>query len=206
LAVEKLRQLGVEIFLDLKYHDIPSTVAGAVSAAVKLPGVRLLDLHALGGLEMMRAAAKARNESVLPEGQRPKLLGVTILTSMDNASLLTVGISGPASSRAVKLARLAQRAGLHGVVASPKEVRAIRRACRKDFLIVVPGVRPQVAGGSGRKDKRKVDDQARVATPAEAIRAGADYLVIGRPITAAPDPEAAARAILEEIGSALPTN
>jgi orotidine-5'-phosphate decarboxylase len=206
MAVEKLRQLGVEIFLDLKYHDIPSTVAGAVSAAVKLPGVRLLDVHALGGLEMMRAAAKARNESVLPEGQRPKLLGVTILTSMDNASLLTVGISGPASSRAVKLARLAQRAGLHGVVASPKEVRAIRRACRKDFLIVVPGVRPQVAGGSGRKDKRKVDDQARVATPAEAIRAGADYLVIGRPITAAPDPEAAARAILEEIGSALPTN
>jgi orotidine-5'-phosphate decarboxylase len=206
LAVEKLRQLGVEIFLDLKYHDIPSTVAGAVSAAVKLAGVRLLDVHALGGLEMMRAAAKARNESALPEGQRPKLLGVTILTSMGNASLRTVGISGPASSRAVKLARLAQRAGLHGVVASPKEVRAVRRACGKDFLIVVPGVRPAVAGGSGREAKWKADDQARVATPAEAIRAGADYLVIGRPITASPDPEAAARAILEEIGSALPTN
>jgi orotidine-5'-phosphate decarboxylase len=206
LAVEKLRQLGVEIFLDLKYHDIPSTVAGAVSAAVKLPGVRLLDVHALGGLEMMRVAAKARNESALIKPERPKLLGVTILTSMDNGSLRTVGISGPASSRAVKLARLARQAGLDGVVASPKEVRAIRRACGKDFLIVVPGVRPQDAGGSGRKDKRKADDQARVATPAEAIRAGADYLVIGRPITAAPDPEAAARAILEEIGSALPTN
>jgi orotidine-5'-phosphate decarboxylase len=205
-AVEKLRQLGVEIFLDLKYHDIPSTVSGAVSAAVKLPGVRLLDVHALGGLEMMRAAAKARNESALPEGQRPKLLGVTILTSMDNGTLRTVGISGPASSRAVKLARLAQRAGLNGVVASPKEVRAIRRACGKDFLVVVPGVRPEAAGGSGRKTKRKADDQARVATPAEAIRSGADYLVIGRPITAAPDPEAAARAILDEIGSALPTN
>src|SRR3979490_2810867 len=107
LAVEKLRQLGVEIFLDLKYHDIPSTVAGAVSAAAKLPGVHLLDVHALGGLEMMQAAAKARNESALPEGQRPKLLGVTILTSMDNGSLRTVGISGPASSRAVKLAHLA---------------------------------------------------------------------------------------------------
>jgi orotidine-5'-phosphate decarboxylase len=205
-AVEKLRQLGVEIFLDLKYHDIPSTVSGAVSAAVKLPGVRLLDVHALGGLEMMRAAAKARNESALPEGQRPKLLGVTILTSMDHVTLRTVGISGPASSRAVKLARLAQRAGLDGVVASPKEVRAIRRACGKDFLVVVPGVRPEAAGGSGRKTKRKADDQARVATPAEAIRSGADYLVIGRPITAAPDPEAAARAILDEIGSALPTN
>jgi orotidine-5'-phosphate decarboxylase len=204
--VDKLRQLGVEIFLDLKYHDIPSTVSGAVSAAVKLPGVRLLDVHALGGLEMMRAAAKARNESALPEGQRPKLLGVTILTSMDNGTLRTVGISGPASSRAVKLARLAQRAGLDGVVASPKEVRAIRRACGKDFLVVVPGVRPEAAGGSGRKTKRKADDQARVATPAEAIRSGADYLVIGRPITAAPDPEAAARAILDEIGSALPTN
>jgi len=204
--VDKLRQLGVEIFLDLKYHDIPSTVSGAVSAAVKLPGVRLLDVHALGGLEMMRAAAKARNESALPEGQRPKLLGVTILTSMDYGTLRTVGISGPASSRAVKLARLAQRAGLDGVVASPKEVRAIRRACGKDFLVVVPGVRPEAAGGSGRKTKRKADDQARVATPAEAIRSGADYLVIGRPITAAPDPEAAARAILDEIGSALPTN
>jgi orotidine-5'-phosphate decarboxylase len=204
LAVEKLRQLGVEIFLDLKYHDIPSTVSGAVSAAGKLPGVRLLDVHALGGLEMMRAAAKARNESALPEGQRPKLLGVTILTSMDNGSLRTVGISGPASTRAVKLARLARQAGLDGVVASPKEVRAIRRACGKDFLIVVPGVRPEVAGGPGRKAKRKADDQARVATPAQAIRAGADYLVIGRPITAALDPEAAARSILEEIGSALP--
>jgi orotidine-5'-phosphate decarboxylase len=206
LAIEKLRKLGVEIFLDLKFHDIPSTVGGAITAAMNLPGVRLLDVHALGGLEMMRVAAEARNESVLPKPERPKLLGVTILTSMDNASLRTVGISGPASSRAVKLARLAERAGLDGVVASPKEVRAIRRACGKGFLIVVPGVRPDVAGSSGRKAKRKADDQARVATPAEAIRGGADYLVIGRPITAAPDPEAAARAILEEIGSALPTN
>ena len=155
---------------------------------------------------MMRAAVKARNESALPKAQRPNLLGVTILTSMDNGALRAVGISGPASSRAVKLAWLAQRAGLDGVVASPKEVRAIRRACGKGFLIVVPGVRPAVAGGSGRKVKRKADDQARVATPAEAIRAGADYLVIGRPITAAPDPQAAALAILDEIGSALPAN
>jgi len=195
--------LGPDIFLDLKFHDIPNSVAGAVSAAVGLPGVRLLDLHALGGLEMMRSAGRARDESALPKAQRPKLLGVTILTSMDNGSLRAVGISGPASSRAVKLARLARQAGLDGVVASPHEVRAIRRACGEDFLIVVPGVRPGVGGSSGRAKTRKIDDQARVATPSEAIRAGADYLVIGRPITAAPDPEAAARAILEEIASAL---
>jgi orotidine-5'-phosphate decarboxylase len=203
-AVGRLRQLGPEIFLDLKFHDIPNTVAGAVSAAVGLPGVRLLDIHALGGLEMMRAAVQARDESALPKAQRPKLLGITILTSMDNRSLRAVGVSGSASSRAVKLARLARQAGLDGVVASPHEVRAIRRACGKDFLIVVPGVRPQVGKISGDSGKRRKDDQARVATPAEAIRAGADYLVIGRPITAAADPEASARAILEEIASALP--
>ena len=150
---------------------------------------------------MMRAAAAARDSSKMPKAQRPKLLGVTILTSMDNAALRDVGISGPASRRVVKLARLAQRAGLDGVVASPQEIRAIRRACGKDFLIVVPGVRPGAT--SGRARKRKGDDQARVATPAEAIRAGADYLVIGRPITAAPDPESAARAILDEIRAAL---
>jgi orotidine-5'-phosphate decarboxylase len=205
-SVERLRQLGPEIFLDLKFHDIPNTVTGAVSAAIALPGVRLLNVHTLGGLAMMRAAAEARDKSKLPKPQRPKVLGVTILTSMDNGALRDVGISGPASRRAVKLARLARRAGLDGVVASPHEVRAIRRACGKDFLIVVPGVRPAVGGGSGRAASRNRDDQARVATPAEAIRAGADYLVIGRPITEAPDPEAAARAIVEEIGSALPRN
>jgi len=203
-AIEKLRQLGPEIFLDLKFHDIPNTVSGAVSSALALPGLRLLNVHALGGLEMMRAAAKARDESKLPKALRPKVLGVTILTSMDNSALKNVGISGPASKRVVSLARLTKKAGLDGVVASPQEVRAIRRACGKDFLIVVPGVRPIFAGGDGAKGKRKADDQARVATPAEAIRDGADYLVVGRPITAAPDPEAAARAILDEIASALP--
>ena len=203
-AVRRLAQLGPDIFLDLKFHDIPNTVTGAVSATAGLPGVRLLDVHALGGPAMMRAAAEARDRSKLPKPQRPKLLGVTILTSMDNSALRDVGILGPASTRAVKLARLARQAGLDGVVASPHEVRAIRRACGKDFLIVVPGVRPEVGGGTGRAKRRNTDDQARVATPAEAIRAGADYLVIGRPITAAPDPEAAARAILEEIASALP--
>jgi orotidine-5'-phosphate decarboxylase len=205
-AVRRLAQLGPDIFLDLKFHDIPNTVTGAVSAAASLPGVRLLDVHALGGLAMMRAAVAARDKSSLPKSLRPKLLGVTILTSLDDGGLRHVGISGPASTRAVKLARLARQAGLDGVVASPHEVRAIRRACGKNFLIVVPGVRPEAGVGSGRTKRRKTDDQARVATPAEAIRAGADYLVIGRPITVAPDPEAAARAILEEIASAVPRN
>jgi orotidine-5'-phosphate decarboxylase len=203
-AVAKLGQLGPEIFLDLKFHDIPNTVKGAVSSVAGLPKVRLLDVHALGGLDMMRAAVQARDHFNLPEAERPKLLGVTILTSMDDGALRKVGISGPASRRAVQLARLARQAGLDGVVASPHEVRAIRRACGKDFLIVVPGVRPEISGGFKRSGRRKPEDQARVATPGEAIRAGADYLVVGRPITASPDPESATRAILEEIRSALP--
>ena len=203
-AVQKLNQLGPGIFLDLKFHDIPNTVQGAVSSALSLPGVQLMDVHALGGLEMMRAAAKVRDEARASKSAVPKLLAITILTSMDNAALKSVGISSPASRRVVQLARLAKKAGMDGVVASPQEVRAIRKACGKDFLIVVPGVRPVVGGGPTGRGRHKTDDQARVATPAEAIRAGADYLVIGRPITGAPDPESAARAILEEIGSALP--
>ena len=203
-AVRKLSQLGPGIFLDLKFHDIPNTVTGAVHSALSLPGVQFLDVHALGGLEMMRAAARVRDESNGPKLGRPKLLAITILTSMDRSALRGVGIAGPASKRVVQLARLAQKAGMDGVVASPQEVRLIRRACGKDFLIVVPGIRPMVIDGPADKGKRKPDDQARVATPAEAIRAGADYLVIGRPITGAPDPEAAARAILQEIATALP--
>jgi orotidine-5'-phosphate decarboxylase len=203
-AVEKLNGLGPGIFLDLKFHDIPNTVQGAVSSAVALPGVQLLDVHALGGLEMMRAAVKARNDVIGSKAALPQLLAITILTSMDNAALRGVGIAGPASKRVVQLAKLAQKAGMDGVVASPQEVRAIRHACGKDFLIVVPGIRPVIGGGQAGGRKRKADDQARVATPAEAIHAGADYLVIGRPITGAPNSEAAARAILEEISSALP--
>jgi orotidine-5'-phosphate decarboxylase len=205
-AVQKLNQLGPGIFLDLKFHDIPNTVKGAVTSAIGLPGLELLDVHALGGLEMMRAAAKARDEAKGAKSPLPRLLAITILTSMDNAALRGVGIAGPASKRVVQLARLAQKAGMDGVVASPHEVRAIRRACGKRFLIVVPGIRPIDGSGSAGGRKRKADDQARIATPAEAIRAGADYLVIGRPITGAPDPEAAARAILDEISSALPRN
>jgi len=194
-AVRRIAALGPCIFLDLKFHDIPQTVGGAISAAARLPGVRLLNVHATGGLKMMRAAAKAL-VGAAPQARRPKLLAVTILTSLDQAALRQVGITGTPSARAVSLARLAKRAGLDGVVASPHEIRQIRRACGTEFLIVVPGVRP-LAGGRERRD-----DQARVATPGEAIRAGADYIVVGRPITAAPDPRAAARAILEEIAAA----
>jgi len=151
---------------------------------------------------MMRAAAEVVSNSGLPVRQRPAILGVTILTSMDSGALREAGISGPAAGRVLKLAKLAKASGLDGVVASPHEVPAIRRACGKDFLIVVPGIRPEFASGKN-KGTGKADDQTRVATPAAAIRAGADYLVVGRPITAAPDPEAAARAIVEEIASAL---
>jgi orotidine-5'-phosphate decarboxylase len=188
-AVEKVASLGFGVFLDLKFHDIPNTVAGSVAAAAELPGIRLLTLHTLGGVEMMRAAVQA----VDGKKSRPALLGVTILTSHSAPTLRSVGISGTPGSRALVLAKLAKRAGLDGVVASSHEAGAIRRACGPRFLIVVPGVRPANVAAN---------DQSRVATPAEAIRAGADYLVIGRPITGAANPRRAAVAIGEEIASA----
>ena len=194
-AVRKIGALGPEIFLDLKFHDIPNTVVGAVSAAAELPKVRLLDLHTTGSEAMMRAGADALAKLGT---DRPKLLGITILTSLKQSDLRRVGIGGTPGSRALSLARAAKKCGLDGVVASPQEVRQIRRACGRDFLIVVPGIRP-ISGESKHRD-----DQARVATPAEAIRAGADYLVVGRPITEAADPPRAARAIAEEIAGALP--
>ncbi len=189
-AVERLASLGTGIFLDLKFHDIPNTVAGAIRAAAALPGVRLLNIHALGGRKMMRAAALA----VAGKKRRPKVIGVTLLTSMDEEALSMVGILGPPLKRAVHLARMAKLAGLDGVVASPLEVAEIRRVCGGEFLTVVPGIRPAAS---------PTDDQARTATPGEAIRAGADYLVVGRPITAAKDPRAAAKQILEEMSAAL---
>ena len=188
-AVKTLAGLGFGIFLDLKFHDIPNTAAGAVAAAAELPKVRLLTLHTLGGTAMMRAA----REAVGDKKNRPKLLGVTVLTSMDEAALHGVGIWGSPAERAVALARLAQEAGLDGVVASGHEARAIREACGPKFLIVVPGVRPASAAAN---------DQSRVTTPAQAIAAGADYLVVGRPITEAPKPRDAALAIAQEIASA----
>jgi orotidine-5'-phosphate decarboxylase len=188
-AVEKLAGLGFGIFLDLKFHDIPNTVAHAVAAAAGLPKVRMLTLHTLGGAEMMRAA----REAVSGRKNRPALLGVTILTSHDTSTLREVGISGSPGIRALALARLAKKAGLDGIVASAHEAPAIRRACGPKFLIVVPGVRPA---------NTSANDQSRVATPAEAIRGGADYLVVGRPITGAANPRDAALAIADEIALA----
>ena len=188
-AVKQLAGLGAEIFLDLKFHDIPNTVSKGVAAAAELPNVRLVTMHAAGGFAMMKAAA----EAVAGLATRPALLGVTILTSLDNAAIRQVGLAGTVASRAVALARLAKKAGLDGVVSSAHEVRAIRRACGDDFLILVPSVRP--AGSAA-------NDQARVATPGEATSAGANFLVVGRPITAAANPSEAAKAILKEVAAA----
>jgi orotidine-5'-phosphate decarboxylase len=190
-AVERLAGLGPSIFLDLKFHDIPTTVGSAVAAAADLPKVRMLTLHTLGDLAMMRAA----RDAVAAKRRPPLLLGVTILTSMESASLRRVGISGSPASRALSLARLAKQAQLDGVVASSHEAQAIRRACGPNFLIVVPGVRPASAS---------LNDQARVAAPSEAIQAGANYLVVGRPITQAASPRDAALAVAKEIASARP--
>jgi orotidine-5'-phosphate decarboxylase len=189
-AIDKLAGLGVEIFLDLKFHDIPNTVAGAVASAADLCGVAMLTLHASGGAAMMRAARQA----LAGRKTRPALLGITILTSMDSRALRQIGMVGTPTSRAVALARLAKQAGLDGAVTSAHEAEAIRRACGPRFLIVVPGVRPANAAAG---------DQERVATPADAIRAGANYLVVGRPITDARDPRRAALAICKEIESEL---
>ncbi len=203
-AVAKIASFGAGVLLDLKFHDIPNTVAGAASAAASLPGVRLLTVHTLGGLEMMRAAAKSVERVDKQPGARTQLLGVTVLTSLDGPAMRQVGISGGPKVRAVKLARLAQQAGLDGVVASAQEAGLIRRECGKNFLIVVPGVRRTVDKNRSAQ-LGKTGDQTRVATPAEAIRAGADYLVVGRPITAAADPRAAAQTILDEISQAEPS-
>jgi orotidine-5'-phosphate decarboxylase len=188
-AVEALADLGFGIFLDLKFHDIPNTVAGAVKAARNLPEVRMMTLHASGGMAMMEAAKRA----LAGHKSSPALLGVTVLTSLDEAALHRMGMPGSASARAVALAELSKEAGLDGVVASAHEAQVIRKACGPDFLIVVPGVRPALAA---------VNDQSRVATPAEAIRAGADYLVVGRPITSAENAREAALAIAKEMGGA----
>jgi len=189
-AVKELAGLGAQIFLDLKFHDIPNTVAGAIASAAELPNVRLMTLHTSGGFAMMKAAS----EAVAAKKDRPLLFGVTILTSLDAPALKKVGLQGTPGSRAVALAKLAKSAGLDGVVSSAHEVRAIRRACGPDFLVLVPSVRPK---GSA------ANDQARVATPGDATKAGANYLVVGRPITAAANPREAAVAISDEIAAAV---
>jgi orotidine-5'-phosphate decarboxylase len=187
-VVRMVRERGGEVFLDLKYHDIPNTVAMASLEATRL-GVRLFNLHALGGYEMMAKTVESLNRAY-PDGKRAKVLAVTILTSSNEETLRGVGIDIPVSEMVVKLALLAKKAGIDGVVASPLEIPLIRAACGADFLIVTPGVRPSFAS---------TDDQKRVMTPAEAVKGGADYLVIGRPISAAQCPVRAVEMIIEEI-------
>jgi orotidine-5'-phosphate decarboxylase len=194
-AVRQVAKLGADVFLDLKFHDIPNTVAGAVLASAALPGVQLVNVHALGGSQMLHAAAQAVSAGVPMGADRPRLLAVTLLTSMDAKTIREVGLGGPPNSRVVKLAKLSQKAGVDGVVASVQEAKAIRKACGREFLIVTPGVRPKTA-------ESKKDDQARTATPREAIRAGADFIVVGRPILTATDPRAAAQEIVDEIAAA----
>jgi len=174
------------LFLDLKFHDIPNTVAGAVRAASAL-NPYLLNVHASGGAVMMRAAAEAAAEA----GEaRPLMLGVTVLTSLGDEDLNAMGVDGTAADQVVRLAKLAQASGMDGVVCSAREIEVLRDACGGDFKLVVPGIRPSWASA---------DDQKRVVTPRDAIERGADYLVIGRPITAAADPAEAARRIADEL-------
>jgi orotidine-5'-phosphate decarboxylase len=195
-AVKEVACTGCGIFLDLKFHDIPNTVAGAVLSAAAMPGVQLVNVHALGGRAMLEAAVQAVSAGVPMGEDRPRLLAVTILTSMDRKSMKSVGIEGAPKDRVVKLAKLAKSAGVDGVVASVQEARAIRKACGKEFLIVTPGVRP-----AEKSTKSAHDDQSRTATPSEAIRAGADFIVVGRPILTAANPREAAQSIVEELAS-----
>ena len=196
-AIKEIAALGPGVFLDLKFHDIPNTVAGAVLSAAAMNGVQLINVHALGGRAMLDAAVQAISAGVPMGADRPRLLAVTILTSMNQKAMREVGIGGPPKARVVKLAKFAKAAGVDGVVASVQEARAIRKACGRDFLIVTPGVRPKDKGAPA-----KADDQARTATAAEAIKAGADFIVVGRPILTAEDPRGAAQAVVDEIASA----
>jgi len=190
--VKKINMEGCRVFLDLKFHDIPNTVAGAARAAAST-GAFMFNIHASGGREMMKKAKQAvdsaHDEMRKANIFKPLLIAVTVLTSLDDRDLADINIAKSAPAQAVDLAKLAKECGLDGVVASPKEVPAIRQALGSGFVIVTPGVRPAWASAQ---------DQKRVMTPAQALEAGADYIVIGRPVTAAPDPVKAMEAIFEK--------
>lgn len=183
---------GERLFLDLKFHDIPNTVAAAVRAAVHLRPA-MLTLHASGGRAMIQAAAEAAREAAEDaDAPRPLIIAVTVLTSLDEDDLEAVGQRGPVAEQVKRLAALAQASGADGVVCGPREIASLRKSCGADFTLVVPGIRPAWAAAG---------DQKRIMAPAEAVAAGADYLVIGRPITGQADPLSAARRIAEEIAS-----
>jgi orotidine-5'-phosphate decarboxylase len=186
-GVRKIASLGLPVFADVKFHDIPNTVAGASRALAGL-GAQMFNVHASGGEEMMRAGAEAARK-VDPN---VKVLAVTVLTSLDDGVLDSVGQRGPAAEQVTRLALLAKQSGLDGVVCATHEIAPVRKACGPDFLIVTPGIRP--AGAA-------LNDQRRFMTPGEAQRLGADILVVGRPITDAEDPAAAARAIGQELAA-----
>ena len=192
--VRDIRDRGGEVFLDLKFHDIPRTVAKASVEATRL-GVRMLDLHASGSVQMMRTTIREVNKVCRTEGlTRPKLLAVTVLTSLNHEDLKRLGVRSGVEHQVVRLALLARQANMDGVVASPHEVAPIRKECGRKFLIVTPGVRPP---------KASVDDQKRVMTPEAAVRAGADYLVVGSPIRDARDPVVAVRDIVASMERGL---
>lgn len=194
--VELIKNKGHKVFLDLKYHDIPNTVAKAAQAACEL-GVDMFNMHAMGGFSMMETATAAvTNSASSDKKQKPVMLGVTVLTSMDEATFQDVlGTPGRSiEEQVLHLARLSQSAGLDGVVASPHEIAMLRKNLGSEFVILTPGIRPSDSSS---------DDQKRFLTPAQAIKTGADYLVVGRPVTAAKDPAAAADAIMKEIEDAL---
>lgn len=186
--VKKVQKLGGKVFLDLKFHDIPNTVAKAVAQAAKL-GVYMMTIHTSGGGEMMRAAVKAAQENS-PKNQTPIILGVTMLTSLDDKALKEIGFKYNAEQMVLRLAKMAKKAGVGGIVSSPKEVKKLRKTLGKDMVLVTPGIRPlwSVAG-----------DQKRIMTPKDAVKAGASYMVIGRPITAHKNPVEAAELIAKEI-------
>jgi orotidine-5'-phosphate decarboxylase len=195
-VVRAVQAMGGKVFLDLKFHDIPNTAAQAARVAARM-GVDFFDLHASGGRAMMTAVKKAVDEEAAHTGKdKPVILGVTVLTSLTEKDLREdLNVANTPEAQVVALARLAHGCGMGGVVASPREVSAIRGAVGREFVIVTPGVRPTWAG---------TDDQQRVATPAEAVKAGADYLVIGRPILKAADPVEAAIRINEELAGINP--
>jgi len=185
----RLAEFGLPVFLDLKFHDIPTTVAGAVRAALPMKPA-MINVHASGGAAMMRAAAEAAAEAGT---DRPLVVAVTVLTSLDDADLSSLGVGSPVREQMIHLALMAKQCGLDGVVCSAREVMSLRGACGSGFRLVVPGIRPEWADAA---------DQKRVVTPADAVALGADDLVIGRPITAAADPVDAARRIVAEMRAA----